>query len=131
MTQRSLLISDDDPQMLASLARLALAGGFSVIPDLHSDVVALARKHMPSLIVLDINQDVDGRVLLGQIQMTPSICHIPVVVLSASDHPTLEKFCLSLGAKDFQTKPVNIGFVRRIGELAGVKSKGEVEGSPA
>ncbi|MBK7859424.1 MAG: response regulator [Archangiaceae bacterium] len=114
MAQRTILISDDDPKLVSVLSRLALAGGFAVIPDLQSNVVALAEEHHPTLIILDMNQRIDGRILLGALRRHPRLADIPVVVLSGDD--SSRDFCLALGATDFELKPFGSSFIRRIGE---------------
>lgn len=124
MNQRSILISDDDPQLVAALTRLALAGGFAVIPDLESNVVMLAQQHRPTLILLDVEQAVDGRVLLGALRRTPSLESTPIVMLSGHNHPVLKQFCLALGANAFQSKPFDGGFLRAIGEWMGLIGSG-------
>jgi CheY-like chemotaxis protein len=127
VAQRSILISDDDPHIVAAMTRLALAGGFAVIPDLTSNVVELAEKHHPNVIVLDIGQSVDGRVLLGALQRSRNTRDIPVVVLTGEQHPMIRTFCLALGAKAFQQKPVDRTFVRLLGDLAGIVEPPKVE----
>jgi CheY-like chemotaxis protein len=65
----------------------------------------------PDLVLLDLNlPKYDGRQLLEQIKSDPSLCHIPIVVLttSAAEEDILRSY--QLHANAYVTKPV--GFER-------------------
>src|SRR3954454_1256675 len=112
---RSILISDDDAPLTKAIARLARCGGFLPITDTHSKVVELAEEHHPNLIVLDIEQKVDGRKLLGTLKMNLLTSDIPVIVLTGNPHKALERFCRAIGACDFMQKPIGPSFIKRLG----------------
>lgn len=122
MIQRTILVSEDDTQLAAVLARLLRKGGYEVITDLHSDVVALAAKHRPSAILLDLIQGTDGRILLGELKRHTKTVDIPVIVLTGVDHPHSRKFCEALGASEYVLKPFNVDLLRRVGEITGAVS---------
>ena len=61
---------------------------------------------MPSLVLLDLNiPKVPGFDVLHWIHCQPALKSIPVIVLSASDHPTDVKAALALGAAAYFVKP--------------------------
>jgi CheY-like chemotaxis protein len=113
----TLLISDDDPAVLAALARSAHMFGMLVIRDDDSRVRALA-KLRPDVILLDINQRVNGRELLVALKDDPDTKNIPVVVMTATSNDAMRGQCLKLGAIEFVLKPFDMSFMARISRLA-------------
>lgn len=121
MQERPLvLIADDEPAVVSSVARYLERAGVRCIFDLTSKYVQdLARTHRPDLVLLDIRQRIDGRDLLGALKRDAETREIRVVVLSAVDDQFLRHHCLELGAEDFVLKPFDIGDVRRLVRMAG------------
>jgi CheY-like chemotaxis protein len=113
----TLLISDDDPAVLAALARFAHMFGLAVIRDDDSRVSALA-KLKPDVILLDLNQRVPGKQLLERLKTDPDTRDIPVVVMTAIENDAMRGLCLSLGAIEFVLKPFDAMFMARVSRLA-------------
>ena len=119
MPNPTVLISDDDPLVLRSLARLAEQAGLGVVLDGHGQVLELAAKHNPDLILLDIHQDgADGRNLLIHLKENPKLRHIEVVVMSGVEKAYTRNECLALGALEFFAKPFDRAWVEKVAELA-------------
>lgn len=119
MPKPTVLISDDDPLVLRSLARLAEQAGLGVILDGDGKVVDIAAKHDPDLILLDIHQDgADGRNLLIHLKEHPRLKHIEVVVMSGVERAYTRNECLALGALDFFAKPFDRAWVEKVAHLA-------------
>jgi CheY-like chemotaxis protein len=79
----TILIADDEPGVVAALAREARRAGLSYITDTTSQqVLELAVRHQPAVIILDLKQHVDGRDLWLPSSATPGP-DIKVLVLSA------------------------------------------------
>lgn len=115
----TILISDDEPLLVHALAREARRNGLSFISDTESErTVELARAHHPDVIILDINQRIDGRDLLSKLKRDPDTASTPVVILSANDDQFTRRLCLELGAHDFQSKPLDPTFMVRVARLA-------------
>lgn len=120
-SKATLLFADDSKEMINALVRGAKAEGFTALSDTTSDdVLTLARIHHPDVIVLDVNQKIDGRHLLADLKRDPQTRDIKVVMLSGNEDPRTRHECLDLGAEDYFTKPLDALFFQRLGELAGI-----------
>jgi CheY-like chemotaxis protein len=118
MRKPVVLISDDEPQLVAALSREAKRVGLQAVPDTSSDVVELARTLQPDVIILDIHQKVDGRDLLARLKKDPQTQGLKVVILSANEDQFMRHVCLQMGAADYEVKPFDPAFIRRIARLA-------------
>src|SRR5512132_653732 len=68
----TILIADDEPSVVAALAREARRAGLSYITDTTSQqVLELAVRHQPAVIILDLKQHVDGRDILAALKRDP------------------------------------------------------------
>jgi two-component system response regulator len=62
----------------------------------------------PALVFLDLKMPMlDGFVVLSEIRAAPSICHVPVVVLTSSNVPTDRRRAYEAGANAYMCKPVD------------------------
>ena len=117
----TVLIADDEPLFVSSLARQVQRAGLSFISDTTSErVLELARTRKPDLIVLDVHQHIDGRDLLSSLKKDPATKDIKVVMLTALDDDYLRTNCLELGADEFEIKPFDFSTLMRITRLAQV-----------
>ena len=124
MPNPTVLISDDEPLLVSALAREARRHGLSFISDVTAEHVhELARQHQPSVIILDVNQKVDGRDLLARLKKDPQTRDCCVVMLSALEDQFIRRTCLELGAYDYMTKPIDPTFMIRIARLAKEQSE--------
>lgn len=115
----TILISDDEPMLVAAITREARRIGLDTIPDTGSDVVSLARQHQPDVILLDVRQKVDGRDLLSRLKKDPKTRNLKVIVLSAVEDQFMRRVCLELGADDYAIKPFDPSFLHKVARLAG------------
>lgn len=117
--QPLVLISDDEPLLVRALSRRLKGAGFSFVWDTTGErVLELARDTQPDVIILDVNQHLDGRDLLAKLKHDPRTSHIRVIMLSARDDEHTRHTCLELGAEDFESKPFNVTFVNKVTRLA-------------
>ena len=117
-----LLIADDEPGLVSALVRAARREGMSCVTDTTgSNVMKLARLHRPSVALIDIRQQVDGRDLLAALKRDPETRHIKVIMLSAVEDQFTRHLCFELGADDYETKPFDprlMAKVRRMVQAA-------------
>ncbi len=112
-----VLIEDDEGHANLIQRNLQRAGVHNPIVRLSDGAQALnyflgtgkaARMADLSVIVLDLNlPDIDGFEILRRLKADESTHHIPVVVLTTTDHPADIDRCYALGCNVFMTKPVS------------------------
>lgn len=113
----TVLISDDEPLLVSALSREARRLGMEPIGDTTSDVLAVAKRLRPDVILLDVHQRIDGRDLLAALKKDPETCHIHVVILSAVEDQFMRHTCLELGADDYEVKPFDPTFLRKVARM--------------
>lgn len=103
MTERRVLLVDDDPDMTRLLAlNLEMAGGYQV-QSLNEplEAVALAREFQPDVIILDMNMpSLSGAELAEQMADDPELFKIPRLFLTGS--------AVDPGRSDQLQKPVKL-----------------------
>ncbi len=108
MSQKKILIIDDDPDVRLSLQLRLKANHYDVA--LAADGVASiveAQKHMPDLIILDLGLPAgDGFSVLERLKANQNLCLMPVIVLSGRDRNANRERALKAGARFFLQKPV-------------------------
>ncbi len=104
----TILVVDDDPQIVALLERHLLGEGFGVVAatDAAQALVALS-EHAPALVLLDIVLgDADGRELLREIRL---FSDVPVIFLTGRGLESERIVGLKMGADDYIVKPFSLG----------------------
>ncbi|MFC4255717.1 response regulator [Altererythrobacter xixiisoli] len=103
--RRVLLVIEDDEVFAGIVCDLSLEMDFQcLIAGTAEEAIRLARKYTPSAIVLDLGlPDQSGLTVLDQLKHDDATRHIPIHVVSASDH---SQAALSLGAVGYLVKPV-------------------------
>jgi two-component system, OmpR family, KDP operon response regulator KdpE len=99
-----ILVVDDEPNILGTLAPLLQARGYEVFTALtgRSAIETVARDK-PDLIVVDLGlPDIDGVDLCRELRQSVSV---PIVVLSARGAEDDKVRALDVGADDYVTKP--------------------------
>ncbi len=100
-----VLVVEDDDAFSRILADAASEAGFTcLLATTAQEGLRLARKYVPTGIVLDLHlPDHTGLSVLDRLKRDPSTRHIPVHVISASDSA---ETALSMGAAAYLLKPV-------------------------
>jgi two-component system, OmpR family, KDP operon response regulator KdpE len=104
VTGASVLVVDDEPQILRAVERALSARGYNVrtATDGRGAVGAVA-EHEPDLVVLDLNlPHMDGLTACREIRRTS---RVPILVLSVREAEQDKVAALDLGADDYLTKP--------------------------
>ena len=104
MTELTVLIADDDPQMLRALRITLTARGYSVITATNgAEAVNAAIAHKPDLLMLDLGMpELDG---LDVIHAIRGWSAVPILVVSGRTGAADKVEALDAGADDYVTKP--------------------------
>ena len=111
-TPKRVVLCIEDNRANLALVRAIL----DVRPDLElvsamrgQEGIDLARKHLPALIILDLNlPDLPAQEVLCQLRSNPATQHIPIVVMTADASPARMQALLDQGADAYLTKPLDI-----------------------
>lgn len=108
---RTVLYIEDNPvNLLVMQAMLARIPGLQMLAAEDGEPgLALALQARPELILTDIQMPgMGGHELLARLRAEPSLCHIPVVAISADALPDSVARGLAAGFADYLTKPVQM-----------------------
>jgi len=107
--QPTILVADDDAGLRAAARVTLTAQGWTVIeastPD---ECLALARRHRPEALLLDVNfagHRRDGYSICRELKAAPETRSIRVVLFTARDEPEGRAFASAVGASAFIVKP--------------------------
>ena len=105
-TRRILLVVEDDQTFAGIVRDLARETGFQcLLAGTAEEALDLAKRYKPSAIVLDVGlPDQSGLAVLDRLKCDDETRHIPIHVVSATDHI---QTALSLGAVGYLVKPVS------------------------
>lgn len=103
---RVLLVVEDDDSFAGIMRDLSRQSGFqALVASTAEEALALAQEFLPNAIVLDVGlPDQSGLAVLDRLKRDVRTRHIPIHVVSASDHTDT---AYSLGAVGYAIKPVN------------------------
>jgi len=106
-----ILLIDDQPEMILVLRDILSHGGYvhlEGVTDSRKALAAFSEFH-PDLVALDLRMpNVDGFALLKQFRSrTPMGVSVPVLVFTADGSRNARARALSMGARDFVTKPLD------------------------
>ena len=102
-----ILVVEDEPFVLELIStRLSLAGYHITQAKDGTRAMEALREFIPDAMVLDINMPgLDGFGVLEQMQAAPRWKVIPTMVLTARNRTEDVRRAMSLGARDYLTKP--------------------------
>ena len=108
MTARVLVVDDLVTNVRLLEAKLQ-AEYFEVVTAMNGlDALDIVTRAKPDIVLLDVMMPgIDGIEVCARIKANPATAHIPVIMITALDQPEDRVKCLSAGADDFLTKPVN------------------------
>ena len=135
MSRKSILLVDDDRELLARLTDALRGSGFDVVTAMTGPGALRCFREAPAdLVVLDIalaaedsNTEMDGLQVLEALRQMAAV---PVMMLSSTAIPTVKVLALDAGADDYLTKPFDTKeFVARIRALLRRLSPGNASGN--
>lgn len=120
MSKHKILIADDDPAILESLAIRLRAAGYEVVCTQDGyQAVAMAGKQWPDLLLLDIGMPAgDGFSVQERVWKMAHMQRIPVVYLTGDRSAVLENTARTLGAYTLLHKPFETAELLRVVEEA-------------
>jgi PAS domain S-box-containing protein len=106
-TRASVLIVDDQPDNLRSLASILRIEGYKVRKAVSGEVaLETVRSQPPDLILLDIRMPLmDGYAVCSTLKATTATREIPIIFLSALDDTAQKVKAFAVGGTDYITKP--------------------------
>ncbi|MUH00175.1 response regulator [Scytonema sp. UIC 10036] len=108
-TRRILLIEDNDVNRMLLSDYLSYQGYHVQSLAEASNFFSSVDEFQPELILLDLKlPDIDGYVLLEQIQQQPQLGNIPIIVVSAFAFRADREKAMKLGARRYFVKPINL-----------------------
>jgi DNA-binding response OmpR family regulator len=111
MSQKKILVVDDDPDVRLALQVRLNANHYDVICAGDGVTsISEARKHLPDLMILDLGLPAgDGFSVLERMKANEKLASIPVIVLSGRDRVDNRDRAIKAGAKTFLQKPMEHG----------------------
>jgi two-component system KDP operon response regulator KdpE len=108
MSDASVLVVDDEPQIQRVLRPSLTASGYEVREAATGrEALSAVSDHSPDLIILDLGlPDMDGKEVLRRLRI---LTRAPVIILSARDRESEKIAALDLGADDYVEKPFAMG----------------------
>jgi DNA-binding response OmpR family regulator len=109
MAGKKILIVEDEVTQLTSVGKRLKAAGYDVSGARDGmNAIAMARKEMPDLVLLDLGlPGGDGFTVLKRLQLIIQTSMIPVVVMSARDPGGNRDEALKAGAVAYLQKPLD------------------------
>jgi PleD family two-component response regulator len=110
MSKGRILVVEDDGD-ISNMLRIYFSGQqYEVeIAPRGSEALAMTRKQLPHLIILDIMlPDMNGYDVCRELRTTTRTSHIPIIFLTQKDERSDKIAGLELGADDYITKPFDI-----------------------
>jgi CheY-like chemotaxis protein len=104
-----ILYIEDSAVNTYIVKKMLKALGYTMIPAYDgADGIALAEKHQPTLILIDLNlPDSHGLDVVKHLRRMPQFDNTPIIALTANDSPMMKEECLEAGCHDYLEKPVS------------------------
>ena len=114
MSTKTLLMIEDDTDLVSSLAPALEKEGFTVVAaETGMDGLTRVGDFAPDVILLDLNlPDMDGLGVCRELRDNPATRDIPIIMLTARAEEHDRVLGLDLGADDYVTKPFSLRELR-------------------
>ena len=110
-----ILIVDDEEANVSLLERLLKRAGYTNLKGITDSrhAASLCIQFVPDLILLDLNMPHrDGFAVMEEVKsLTPDGIYLPILILTADTTSEAKQRALSMGAKDFLSKPLDLSEV--------------------
>lgn len=118
-----LLAEDNQDNIVITESYLSTKGYRVVVAKDGEKAVALAQAQVPDLILMDIQMPgMDGLEAIQQIRRNPRLIGVPIIALTALAMKGDRERCLSVGANEYLSKPVQLRqLVAKINQLLAIQ----------
>ena len=119
---KTVLLAEDEPNIVESITFLLERAGFDVIVATDGrQALDMALSHSPNVMVLDLMlPEIDGYEVLRRLRADPQGENLPVLMLTAKGQRIDRETALECGANLFMTKPfANAEITAAVVKLAG------------
>jgi DNA-binding response OmpR family regulator len=122
----TILVADDDPDIVRLVSRVAVARGHKVLEATDgAQAMGLALAEKPDAITLDIMMPrLDGRDVISRLKKDPATARAAIIILTAVEDAYTRELCFEYGADDYILKPFDVNNLFVKIERAVAKSKG-------
>jgi putative two-component system response regulator len=107
-----IMVVDDEPANVRLLSQILSRAGYTNLRTTTDPREALPvyREFLPDLLILDLNMPgLDGFAVLEQIApLVPHGAYFPILTITGDSRPETKRRALSMGVKDFLTKPFDL-----------------------
>lgn len=113
---KTVLVVEDYADSRFMLGRLLEMSGYRVLEAADGrEAVALAERECPDVVLMDLQMPVlDGLTATSIIRRVESICHVPVIAVSAQCGEDFIAAAKRVGCDHFVTKPVDFDLLLRL-----------------
>lgn len=118
----SVLVADDEPNIVLSLQFLMNQAGFDVrVARDGEEAIAMIEEHAPDLVLLDVMMPKkDGYEVCQTIRNNPAWQGVRIIMLTAKGREVEREKGMAMGADEYITKPFSTRYVvERVKQLLG------------
>ncbi|MBL8735542.1 MAG: response regulator [Planctomycetes bacterium] len=107
MTQRTVLVVDDEPFICRSLTFVLRKENYHVLEARNGEeALAAIRQHKPDLVFLDVMMPkLNGFQVTQQVRSDPTLDSVKIILLTAKGQESDREVGKTAGANDYMTKP--------------------------
>lgn len=107
MTQRTVLVVDDEPFICRSLTFVLRKDNYRVLEARNGEeALAAIREHKPDLVFLDVMMPkLNGFQVTQQVRADPELAGVKIILLTAKGQECDREVGKTAGANDYMTKP--------------------------
>lgn len=107
MTQRTILVVDDEPFICRSLTFVLRKENYRVFEARNGEEgLAAIREHKPDLVFLDVMMPkINGFEVTERVRSDPELAHVKIILLTAKGQESDREVGKTAGANDYMTKP--------------------------
>jgi diguanylate cyclase (GGDEF)-like protein len=108
MTERNIMVVDDDPRSIRLLSRILLDVAEIRVATGGAEAMVLAREQPPDLMLLDAEMSgMSGFQVCNALKADKALADVPVIFITGHCQPAFEIAGFEAGANDFIAKPIN------------------------